>query len=621
MNSIVQEKMSTESFAKLEALNNESLMATVEKYVTLCCPDSVYVCDDSDTDAEYIRNRSKELGEEKSLAIEGHTIHFDGAGDQARDKKNTCYLVGSDSSLGENLNTVDRESGMQEIEEYMSGCMKGKQMYIRFFCLGPARSEFSISCLQLTDSAYVAHSEDLLYRRGYEQFKRLNGSAKFFRFVHTAGVLENNVSKNTDKRRVYIDLDNNIVFSTNTQYAGNTVGLKKLAMRLAINKSKNEGWLTEHMFVMGVNGPEGRKTYFTGAFPSACGKTSTAMLPGESIVGDDIAYLRAREGKAYAVNVEAGIFGIIADVSDADDPEIWNALNSPGEVIFSNVLLGGDNQPYWLGMGVDVPEKGTNFSGEWFKGKTDAAGNGIAHAHKNARYTIALDRLVNCDENLNNPEGVPVGGFVYGGRDSDTSVPVVEALSYENGILMMGSSLESETTAATLGQEGVRKFNLMSILDFLSYPLGEYIMNNIKFGQNLEKSLKVYGVNYFLRGTDGKYLNGMHDKHVWLKWAELRVHGDVSAILTPLGYIPHYADLKKLFNDVLQKEYTEEQYEEQFTIRIPQLLEKTGRIRKIYTEDVSDTPQMLIDELNAQEERLEALRAAKGDCVVPSNLG
>ena len=160
---------------------------------------------------------------------------------------------------------------------------------------------------------------------------------------------------------------------------------------------------------------------------------------------------------------------------------------------------------------------------------------------------------------------------------------------------MMGSSLESETTAATLGQEGVRKFNLMSILDFLSYPLSEYIMNNIKFGQNLEKSLKVYGVNYLLRGTDGKYLNGMHDKHVWLKWAELRVHGDVSAILTPLGYIPHYSDLKQLFKDVLQKEYTEEHYTEQFTIRIPQILEKTDRIRKIYTEDVSDTPQMLID--------------------------
>jgi phosphoenolpyruvate carboxykinase (GTP) len=344
------------------------------------------------------------------------------------------------------------------------------------------------------------------------------------------------------------------------------------------------------------------------------------MLPGETIIGDDIAYLREHDGQAYAVNVESGIFGIIANVSEEHDPVIWQALTTPGEVIFSNILVGDDKRPYWLGMGIKVPKTGINFSGAWFAGKTDTAGNKIPCAHKNARYTISLYRLANCDENLDNPNGVPVGGFVYGGRDSDTSVPVIEARSYEHGILMIGSTIESETTAATLGQEGVRKFNLMSILDFLSYPLGEYMMNNIRFGRKLDQPPKVFGVNYFLKGNDGTYLNGMHDKHVWLRWAELRVHDDVDALATPVGLIPHYADLKVLFNDVLQQDYAEEQYIEQFTIRIPQLLAKIERIRKIYSDDVSDTPQIFFDELDAQAERLKALRTAKGEYVSPMEL-
>jgi phosphoenolpyruvate carboxykinase (GTP) len=499
------------------------------------------------------------------------------------------------------------------------GSMRGKEMYVRFFCLGPVDSEFSLSCVQVTDSAYVAHSEDLLYRSGYAQFKQVGDTPNFFRFAHTAGELEGGCSKNVDRRRVFIDLDESTVYSTNTQYAGNTVGLKKLAMRLAINKSKDEGWLTEHMFVMCIMGPGGRKTYFTGAFPSACGKTSTAMLPGETIVGDDIAYLRAKDGKCYAVNVERGIFGIIRDVSAEDDPVIWDVLSQEGEVIFSNVLTGPDNKPYWLGMGVEPPDSGVNFQGEWHKGKTDADGNPVPCAHKNARYTVEIERLANCDEMLNDPNGVEVGGFVYGGRDSDTSVPVVEAFDYAHGIITIGASLESETTAATLGQEGVRKFNLMSILDFLAYPLGAYVQNNLDFGTKLATPPRVYGVNYFIKGADGEYLTGMRDKHVWMKWAELRIHGDVDALETPVGHIPKYADLKALFKEVLDRDYTEAQYVMQFTTRIPELLAKIERVREIYGE-IPSTPQCFYETLDAQQARLKELQAAKGDYVSPLEL-
>jgi phosphoenolpyruvate carboxykinase (GTP) len=200
------------------------------------------------------------------------------------------------------------------------------------------------------------------------------------------------------------------------------VGLKKLALRLAIYKANKEDWLTEHMFIMGVK-PEGKKrvTYFTGAFPSACGKTSTAMVPGQQIVGDDIAYIRhSDDGKAYAVNIEQGIFGIIEDVNPIDDPVIYEALTTPRELIFSNVLV-KDDKPYWMGMGQILPDEGRNFSGEWKKDKKDDKGNEILPSHKNARYTIRLSELKNVDPKLYDPDGVPISGIIYGGRDSGTA--------------------------------------------------------------------------------------------------------------------------------------------------------------------------------------------------------
>jgi len=244
--------------------------------------------------------------------LEGHTVHWNGFFDQARDKAKTKLLVPSDIKFDPNLNYIDRDEGLKEVLEIMKGLMKGHRLYIAFFTLGPTNSDFSMPEVQLTDSAYVAHNEILLYRAGYEDFLNLKDKNRFFMAVHSTGELDaRKNSINIEKRRIYIDIIDKITISTNTQYGGNTIGLKKLAMRLAIRQAHKEGWLCEHMFVMGINGPGGRRTYFTGAFPSACGKTSTSMLEGESIVGDDIAYLRVRNGKVYTANVEKGVFGII----------------------------------------------------------------------------------------------------------------------------------------------------------------------------------------------------------------------------------------------------------------------------------------------------------------------
>jgi len=236
----IKDKLGKASHKKLLALENAPAYDFLVKYVKHCNPDSVFVCDGSDKDLQHIRDKAVELGEEKRLKIEGHTIHFDNYYDQARDKANTKYLVPEGVDLGE-LNTVDKKTGVEEVHGYLKDSMVGRELVVLFFTLGPRDSIFSLPCMQLTDSYYVAHSETILYRVGYEYFRNKKPQA-FFRFIHTAGEIENYVSKNLDKRRVYIDLDDNIVYSTNTQYGGNTIGLKKLAMRLAINKAGGEGW-------------------------------------------------------------------------------------------------------------------------------------------------------------------------------------------------------------------------------------------------------------------------------------------------------------------------------------------------------------------------------------------
>lgn len=606
------------NFKKLADLNNPHVIKIVEEYVNHCKPSKVTVITDSSEDINYVRELSLKNSEEQKLAMEGHTIHFDGISDQARDKENTKVLLPKGTKTSSFINAREREAGLREVLGFFEGIMEGKEMLVCFFCLGPNNSEFSIPALQLTDSAYVAHSETILYRPGYEEFRSCGDD--FFYFVHSAGMLdERNNTANIDKRRIYMDLQENRVFTVNNQYAGNSLGLKKLALRLAINKANHEDWLAEHMFILGAK-PEGkdRVTYFTGAYPSACGKTSTAMIPGQTIVGDDIAYIRAgKDGRAYAVNVEQGIFGIITDVNPDDDPVIYKTLTTPRELVFSNVLM-VDGIPSWLNMGKDIPKAGINFSGEWHEGKKDGKGNEIGPAHKNARYTVRINELDNADPNLHHPEGVPVSGFLYGGRDSDTIVPIFEALSWSHGVYV-GAMVESETTAATLGKAGVRKHNPMANLDFIVVPLGLYLKNHLAFGDRLEVSPKIFHTNYFLK-ENGEFLNSKLDKKVWLMWAEGRVHNEFETIETPIGFIPKYSDLAELFSQILGRDYTREEYEAQFSIRTGKLLEKIERNKKIFTEE-DDMPAVLVEHLEQEKTRLEeASKKFDKDSISPFDL-
>jgi len=606
-------RLSEENRRKIEELKNPKVMEYLNEAIELCKPAKVTVITDSEEDIAYIKELSLKNGEEAKLAMEGHTIHFDGIYDQGRDKKNTKYLVAEKVNWGMEVNAIPHDEGVAEIRGIMDGIMEGKEMIVAFFSLGPTNSPFSICAMQITDSAYVVHSEQILYRPGYEEFMRMNGSPDFFFFLHSAGKLENGKTVNVDKRRIYIDLVENRVYTVNNQYAGNSVGLKKLAFRLAIQKANNSDWLAEHMFLMGVHGKPGRVTYFAGAFPSACGKTSTAMIPGQTIVGDDIAYLKNIDGELRGVNVEKGIFGIIQDVNPVDDPLIYEALTTPREVIFSNVLI-NNGVPYWLGMGKEAPDEGENFSGHWYKGKKDKDGKEINYAHKNARYTIALHELKNADEKIDDPNGVNVKAIVYGGRDSDTTVPIAESLNWSHGVFV-GATVESETTAATIGAEGVRHHDPMANLDFVTVPLGKYVENHLKFGSNLKKPPTVYATNYFLKDENGKYMNSKLDKKVWILWADGRVNGDYDAIETPVGRIPIYEDLKELFKKHLNYDYTLEEYTKQFSIRAEKYLEKMERMKEIFSK--IEMPEEFMNEMNAQVQRLEKAMKEHGKVISP----
>ncbi len=611
----LKERLDEEQFKKIEKIKNEELYNFIERYIEVCNPSKVFIVTDSEDDELYVRNRAIIYQEERLLNTPGHTVHFDNYYDQARDKEHTFVLTPTCEELPY-IRTKKRDEGLKEIHDLLIDIMEGKEMFILFFSLGPKNSEFMVPAVQITDSAYIAHSELMLYRKAYGVFVE-NPDLEFLKFVHSEGELdERKTSKNLDKRRIMIDLMGNTAYAVNTQYAGNTIGLKKPAFRLTINKALEEGWLSEHMFLMGVNGPNGRVSYFTGAFPSMCGKTSTCMIVGERLVGDDLSFIKDINGEARAVNVEYGVFGIIQGVNKDDDPYIWNVLHSPHEIIFSNVLV-HEGKPYWNDMGEEIPCEGENHSGRWWCGKKDREGNEIPPSHKNARFTARLKYFPNLDaEALDAKEGVKLSGIIYGGRDSDTWPPVCEAFNWQHGVVTKGASIESETTAATLGKEGVRKYNIMSILDFLSVHIGDYLENYLKFGKKLKNPPKIFAVNYFLRGEKGEWLNSKLDKKIWLKWMDLRVHGEVDAIETPIGYLPKYEDLARLFKEVLNREYSKEDYEKQFTIRVPKLLEKIERIRKIY-EDIAFVPKEVFKELDEEEKRLKEAKKKYGDYISP----
>jgi len=615
-----------ESVAKLSRITNTEALLKIGNAISMTDPDAVFVNTGSDEDLRRVREMSLEKGEERPLAMKGHTIHFDLPQEQARIIDRTFYIVNEGEAVSVLAQKILRDEAYEYIKTYMTGIARGKTLLVGFFSRGPIGAQAAIPALEITTSTYVMHSANILYRHVYDRFdEEAERVGLFFTNVHSEGP---NRPEDLPNARVFMDRSWLTTFSMFCTYAGNTLLLKKGNHRFAVDLAtyyQREDKLSEHMFITGLTGPGGRKTFFAGAAPSGCGKTTTAMT-GTDFIGDDLAQLWiAEDGTLRGINPEKGIFGIVRDVKRKDDPYLMKALREEGaEVIWSNVLIDENGVPHWVGNGEEHPKKGVNFQGEWWEGKTDENGNPIPLSHPNARCTVECTEIGNYNEAAaEDPRGVEIKVITYSGRDSDTMPPVWVARNPDEGVVI-GASVLSAATATEVGAKGVRR-QPWANEPFIPGPLADYMDAQFAFfnSDRLKSKPIMAGLNYFLtheaRGGKGSGLLGeKRDVKVWLGWLERRAHGDVDAIETPIGFIPRYEDLERLFAEI-GKEYPKELYDKQFAFYVDNILARIDLQEGAYRKE-ENIPAKLFEVYAEQRRGLEALKAKYGPIVSVEQL-
>lgn len=615
-----------ENLAKLNKITNEEALLRIANAIAMTDPDSIFVNTGSDADVQKIRELSLEKGEEQPLAMKDHTIHFDLAQEQARIVDRTFYIVNEGEKASVLAKKILRNEGYEYVKQYMSGIAKGKTLFIGFFSRGPVGAKAALPAIEISTSTYVMHSGNILYRNVYDRFDEEVARVGYvITNVHGEGL---NRPEDLPNARVFMDRSWLTTFSIFCTYAGNTLLLKKGNHRFAVDLAtyyKKEAELSEHMFITGLTGPGGRKTYFAGAAPSGCGKTTTAMV-GTDFIGDDLAQLWiADDGTLRAINPEKGIFGIVRDVNREGDPSLMKCLREERtEVIWSNVLIDENNVPHWVGNGEEPPKKGVNFQGEWWEGKTDANGKPVPLSHPNSRCTLANNSIENYNEEAaEDPSGVEVKVITYSGRDSDTMPPVVVAKDSDQGVVI-GASILSAATATEVGVSGVRR-QPWANEPFIPGPLADYMDAQFVFFNSGKLKTKpiMAGLNYFLthgaRGGEGtKLLGEKRDVKVWLGWLERRANGDVDAIETPIGFIPKYEDLKELFAEI-DKEYPKELYDKHFALYLDNILARIDLQEEAYRKG-ERVPAKLFEVYEEQRKGLENLKAKYGSIVSVEQL-
>jgi phosphoenolpyruvate carboxykinase (GTP) len=626
--SLFEKKMDAANLSKIMKIQNAAVLLKIANAISMCEPDAVFVNTGSEPDRQFVRSLALQKGEETRLAMENHTLHFDLKEEQGRILDRTFYIANEGDLVSSLANKMLRQDALRDIRDIMAGIMRGKVMMVGFYIRGPAGSPVSNPALEITSSAYVTHSAELLYRNVFARFdeevERLN---HFYTNIHSEG---RNRSEDLPNARVFMDRSYQTTYSFNCTYAGNTLLMKKGNHRFSVDKAvyENRGnELSEHMFITGIEGPGGRITWCAGAAPSGCGKTTTAMA-GTYFVGDDLAQMWIDDqGAIRSVNPECGIFGILEDVNHEGDPKLVRLLRNPGtEVIWSNVLVDEAGVPHWAGNGEEMPPKGTNFQGPWEPGKVDEKGKPVPISHSNSRCTLSSKALDNYSEQAENPEGVETRVITYSGRDSNTMPPVWAAKSSDEGVVI-GACIVSAATATEVGATGVKRAPWANA-PFIPGALGDYMDAQFQFFGNpriaADKKPVMAGLNYFLthesRGGDGKKLLGeKRDVKVWLAWLERRASKEVDAIETPIGLIPRYGDLKDLFKSIIDKDYPEDLYLKQFSLYVDNIVSRIDLQLGAYAKG-TNIPPKLFDILNHQRNALVALKDTFGPVVLPAQL-
>jgi phosphoenolpyruvate carboxykinase (GTP) len=515
----------------------------VEEVARLTQPDRIHWCDGSD--AEHRELTAAMVADGTLIPLNPAThpdcyLHRSAPSDVARVEHLTYVCTAERDDAGPNNHWMAPSAAHAKIDGLFAGCMRGRTMYVIPYCMGPIASPIARCGVEITDSAYVVANMRLMTRMGAEAQARIEREGRFVKGLHSTGELD-------PERRFIMHFPEELTIkSYGSGYGGNALlGKKCHALRIASWQARDEGWLAEHMLIVGIQNPEGRTHYIAAAFPSACGKTNLAMLiPPEGYrrqgwkvftVGDDICWMQpGADGRLYAINPEAGYFGVAPGTGRRTNPNALAMLDR--DAIFTNVAVTADNQPWWEGLGQGEPAQ------DW-QGRAYDPANGPA-AHPNSRFTVSARQCPSWTPEAENPHGVPISAIVFGGR-RETLVPLVfEARDWTHGVLV-GAGMASETTAAATGAVGVVRRDSMAMKPFAGYNFGDYFAHWLSFAQRAAQPPKIFHVNWFRKGADGQFLwPGFGDNMRVLEWILKRCEGRVGALDTPIGALPYRQDLE-----------------------------------------------------------------------------